>query len=328
MNIRSKLKGVTSVLKVKFMNRRVPLAVRFQLTNRCTSRCYYCNIWKTPSRELSTSQVFSVLDQLAGLGTMVISFSGGDVLLREDIGEIINYCKKKNIRPEINSNGCLVPAKIESLKDLALIKLSLDGPEDVHDVVRGRKGSYREVINAATAAKEKGIRFSFATTLTRYNIDSIDFLLETAERFGTIIAFQPLKLLYRGVDDIDSIAPSRDKYKKAIKRIIYAKKRGNKHIRNSLIELDHIINWPDYKKLRCWAGRIFCMINTDGDVYPCDRPHYDVRLPNCTEIGLNDALMGLPEVSCRGCGFCGTLELNLLTAFKVSVLDSIKRLIN
>ena len=49
---------------------------------------------------------------------------------------------------------------------------------------------------------------------------------------------------------------------------------------------------------------------------------------SCLEMGLKNALTNLPEVSCGGCGFCGTLELNLLTAFKVSVLDSVKKLIN
>lgn len=327
MKLSDKIRAASSILKVRFMNRRIPLAVRWQLTNRCTSKCAYCSIWKTRSEELTTEQIFSLLDELRQAGTMVISFSGGDPLLREDIGKIIDRCKNRGIRPEINTNGSLVPRKIEDLKNLDLLKLSLDGPEEIHDNVR-RHGSYAEVMEAAGILKTRGNKFTFATTLTKHNIGSIDFMLDKAREFNTVVAFQPLKRLYRGVEDMTPISPQQDEYRRAIERLITYKKQGNRHIRNSLIELEHIIHWPNYRPLKCWAGRIFCIIETNGDLFPCDRPHYNARLPNCLESGFATALHNLPGVSCGGCGFCGTLELNFIMSFRLSVLRTVKNLIN
>jgi len=116
-------------------------------------------------------------------------------------------------------------------------------------------------------------------------------------------------------------------FKKAIGRLIELKKKGGSHLRNSLIGLYHVYNWPKYKKLRCWAGKIFCIIDTDGTVMPCDRISYSTKLPNCREVGFSKALLSLPEVCCSGCGFCGVLELNFIMSFKIGTLESILNVI-
>jgi MoaA/NifB/PqqE/SkfB family radical SAM enzyme len=326
MKLRDKIQSLASILKVKFLNRRIPLAVRLQVTNRCTLQCKYCNLWSFKTGEPSTERIFGLIKQLSLLGTKRISISGGEPLLRGDIAEIINYCCKNGIYPEMNSNGKLVPGMIKEIKNLNFLKLSLDGPEEAHDLIRGR-GSYKDVIAAADAAYKNSINFGFATTLTKYNIDFLDHLLVVAKRYGTIVAFQPIKKLYRGINDIEELAPPEGKFKQAIGKLILEKKSGNIHIRNTLDNLWHIYDWPVYRKIKCWAGRIFCIIDAAGDLYPCDRINYGVLLPNCIEIGVEEAMGNLPEVNCSGCGFCGSLELNYLMSFKINILSSIKKII-
>ena len=58
-------------------------------------------------------------------------------MLREDIGAIIDYCKKKALHITINSNGFVLKEKLLSLKNADLVIMSLDGPEEVHDSIRG-----------------------------------------------------------------------------------------------------------------------------------------------------------------------------------------------
>ena len=327
MKLRDKIKSFRAILKVRILRKRVPLAVRFQLTNRCTLRCKYCNLWHTRTEELSIQQVISILDKLAELGTKRISFSGGEPLLREDIGQIIDYCWEKGIYPEMNSNGTLVPKMIKVIQNLDFLKLSLDGPEEIHDLARG-KGSYKAVMAAADAAYKDKINFGFATVLTKYNIDFLDYLLGIAKDYNTIVAFQPLKRLYRGISKIEDLAPAQDRFKRAISKLIIEKKAGNRHMRNSLVSLWHIYNWPRYEKLKCWAGRIFCIIDTNGNLSPCDRISYSAPVPNCIELGIEEAINRLPEVRCNGCGFCGSLELNYLMNFRFDILSSIKKILS
>lgn len=192
MKLRDKILSLKAILKVRYLHRRIPLAVRFQLTNRCTLQCKYCNIWHTETKELSTKEIFRIIHELSKLGTKRISFSGGEPLLREDIDEIITFCNKQGIYPEMNSNGTLVPKKIDTVKKLDFLKLSLDGPQEVHDAVRG-DGSYQKVIEAANISFKNKINFGFAYTLTKYNINFLDHVLGVATRYHTIVAFQPTK---------------------------------------------------------------------------------------------------------------------------------------
>ena len=179
------------------------------------------------------------------------------------------------------------------------------------------------MIEAAEAAKKAGLKFIFTTTLTKYNIGQLDGLIETAKKYDTFVAFQPLKKLCRGAEGIEGLYPDSDEFKKAISKLVDYKKTSLGSLRNSLVGLHHIYNWPRYGKLKCWAGKVFCIIDTEGTLWPCDRISYDQELPNCLHTDFKKALAVLPEVKCAGCGFCGVLELNFLMALKFGTMGSI-----
>lgn len=271
---------------------------------------------------MSIDRIVAILDDMAALGTQTISYSGGEPMLRADIGRILEETVKRGISTEMNSTGAGIPEHIAELKHLDFLKISLDGPQDIHDQVRG-KGSFHQAMAAAAAAQANGLRFIFSTTLTKYNIREVDFLLEKAKAFNTLVAFQPLKSLYRGVEDVNAMAPQQDDYAAAVVRLIDHKKKGSPHLRNSLTGLRHIARWPQYPDLQCWAGRFFCILSTNGTLMPCDRIAYKARLPNCLDAGFKKAFFDLPPVHCGGCGFCGVLELNLLMSLKADALRSI-----
>lgn len=330
MKFSNKLKSAVDLLRVKFVGKRVPLAVRWQLTNRCPNRCVYCNIWnEDQGGELSTAQAVKIIDDLKKLGTQTISFSGGEPLLRNDIGKILEYCDKRSISTSMNSNGCLVPKKIDQIRTLDLLKLSLDGPAEIHDRIACYEGSYQQVLSAIEAAQAAGIKTIFTATLTKYNIRHLRYILGIAERYHTLVAFQPLKRLSKGLEHLEEIMPEENDYKNAIAELVALKKKGNPNMRNSLCELEYIYHWPRYRRLKCWAGRIFCMIGTSGELYACDRLFYNAELPNCVDSGFAQAFKKVPlDINCEGCGFCGTLELNFLLSLKLGVAGTIKKVIN
>lgn len=327
MRLKSKIASVISILKLKMLGKKTPIAVRFQLTNRCDHRCHYCNVWKTKSNELSTDEVLSLLRELKDMGTKRISFSGGEPLLRNDIGKIINYCKDLRISPSMNSRGAGIEKKIVDIKKLDLLKVSIDGPEQIHDYLSGRKGAFKQSLRAVEISQKNGIKVTLTTTMTKYNIEHLDFVRELAKKYNTVVAFQPLKRLSRGVREMEDIYPERKKYRNAIEKLIEIKKQGNGHMRNSLIGLKHIYHWPDYPHLECSAGKLFCIIETNGDLYPCDRINYKTELPNCVELGFRKAFENLPQVNCSGCGFCGSLELNFLMGLRFGTISTVWRLI-
>ena len=325
MDFGTKAAFLKSIIQVKFFARRIPLVISWHLINRCNRRCKYCFRWETASGEMSREEVFKVIDELAGMGTRAIIFSGGEPLLRDDIGDIINYSRSKKIFTGLTSNGDLVGKRIGEIRNLNMLKLSLDGPREIHDFLRG-EGSYDKVMEAVRAAKKAGISIKLNTTLTKYNIECVDFLLEKSEELDIQVKFQPVSHVHAMGRDIGALLPEEDKYKEAISRIIRLKKR-NPYIINSVSALKYLYALPHSKKINCYAGRIICCIMANGDVTPCSAIRDCFSANNCLAASFKDAFEKLPPVSiCKGCWCTSTLELNCFLRFGLDTLLNIKNL--
>ena len=329
MNLSSKLQGGLDILKIRFLNKRIPIAARIELTNRCPNKCIYCDLKENvePSKE----EVFRLLDELKKLGTKKVSFSGGEPMIRKDIGEIIDYAKSLGISPEMNSCGFAVKERINEIKNLDVIKISLDGDREVHSLISQRKNSFDEAISAIEECRKNGILVVITTTLTKYNtnLKTIEKLLDMAKNYNIMIAFQPVKKMYYSKLNLDDIIPDKDEYQKVINFLMDFKRKNNGYLRNSISGLKYIYNNPVYNEKVCVAGRAFIIVDVDGTVYPCDRVDFEYKnkLPNWKDVGLRKAIENFPQPRCSGCGFCGALELGFLVDFRFDVVSSVERLL-
>ncbi|MBE7484543.1 MAG: radical SAM protein [Polyangiaceae bacterium] len=328
MKAADKAAALLDMAKVRALGRRIPVAVRINLNNRCHSRCRYCSFWSTPSEELATGEWRAVIADLGRLGTRRLSLSGGEPTLRKDLAEIVQAAVGQGIATELNSSGFLFAERKDALRPLELVKLSLDGSEPVHDRIRGRAGAFRELTSGIRVLEELGVKFSFAFTMTRENLDDIPFALDFARRHDTFVAFQPVMATEHSAEQVrQELFPDPADYRRAIQVLVKAKVRDPARLRNSLGGLRHIAAWPNISGLACWAGEAFAMIEANGDVVPCDRIRYDAPIPNVRTHGVARALAELPGYECAGCGFCGSVELNMLMAGRVDIVPSIARVI-
>jgi MoaA/NifB/PqqE/SkfB family radical SAM enzyme len=145
-----------------------PKNIHFSITNRCNLLCSFCGQNKkkwTREEELTFDDYRILLDQVAVMKDRTVSFSGGEIFVHPHIEKILAYCSEKKITISmILTNGTLLKEKqINALIDAspAHIGFSLDGTEEVHDQVRGIKGSYAKTIAAIESInrikKEKGL---------------------------------------------------------------------------------------------------------------------------------------------------------------------------
>ena len=175
MRIEQKFLSGLAFLRAKTFGLPGPLVIRWQVTDRCDGSCIYCGLWQKPRQEMSLNHILKVLEEIAGLGIKRISFSGGEPLLREDIGEILRQTKRMKISPSMNTNGAHIPEKLKELENVDLLKITVNGPRDIHNKIQGDKDLFDRTMEGAEVAARKKIPFSFATTLTRYNIEHLDF---------------------------------------------------------------------------------------------------------------------------------------------------------
>lgn len=303
----------------RVFGKRRPLFISWQITNRCNARCKYCDYWKYPEdKELTTQDIFWIIDELARLGTRAISFTGGEPLVRDDIGQIINYTAAKGITSKINSNGFLIKNKIDELVKVSQVNLSFDGPQDIHDCIRGN-GSYKAIFEAVSLLSKNKKKMAFHTVISKYNYSVIDFILEKCHEAGVGTFFQPATELYLLKKDSNFHSIDKDNFNKAISLLLKKKKEGNKHILNSVPGLTHLSFWPYPKRIFCAAGKVIFRINPKGDFFNCE------RFPNLTPVnslknGVGNALRAIPTRGCSEC-WCGPLvELNLLMQGKIGAI--------
>jgi MoaA/NifB/PqqE/SkfB family radical SAM enzyme len=315
INIFCKLAGV-------FVSRkRIPLIISWNITYRCNLQCSYCGWWKNNTEELTTDQIIYLIEDFVSMGTKFISFGGGEPLLREDLGEIIDFCKRKKIYISINTNGTLVKEKMNKIKKADTIKLSLDGPAYINDLVRG-KGGYDNVVEAIAECRKKGLKVDITTVISRYNVGHIPEILRMAEKHNTGIYFQPADNthFYSCKENISSWLPDKKDYKKAITLLINDKAKGNKFINNTLAGLQHLYYWPQAKKVACFMSFILCNVDPDGRIFICDSfPNYR-KFSKTIDFNLKKTFdnLSLPY-SCKQCWCASLADFNSLAVLKPNI---------
>ena len=160
----------------KIREKNIPLYCGFEVTNRCNIKCSICFQNQPESDELTTLEVKSILDQLADAGSLFLTITGGEPLLRRDFFEIAEYALKKTFAITLKTNATLIDSFIaKRLNDLTLhrIHISLLGATaKTHDAIAGVSGSFEKVVSAVRLLKNKSA-IMLATTVTKENISEL-----------------------------------------------------------------------------------------------------------------------------------------------------------
>lgn len=310
---------VKLLIKARFFKIKVPLAVSWTLTFRCNQRCLYCAIWKHDCREMVTSEVLSMMTEFIKLGTKWISFTGGEPLLRDDLGELIKFAKEKGVCVSVSSNGALIPEKIEELRCVDKVKLSLDGPCLVHDYVRGQ-GSFDKAMQAIEVCVKKRIPIILSCVLSKYNLNSIDYLLNLACRLRLKVLFQPAIRNLLCSETKNYLSASPDEYRKVINYLIDKKKKGAP-VYNSLSGLYYLYYWPQPRRICCSMGLLGFDLDPDGTILACNRKQGVLEGVDSSNLGIKEALKQVrPFSGCNQCWDSSLVEFNLITSLNLKAI--------
>src|ERR1017187_5869014 len=103
---------------------------------RCNLACAYCNEFDAVSQPVPLETMFQRLDQLARLGTSIITISGGEPILHPELDDIIGRVRTNGMIAGLITNGYLLTAeRIERLNRAGLdhMQISIDNvtPDEV-----------------------------------------------------------------------------------------------------------------------------------------------------------------------------------------------------
>jgi heme d1 biosynthesis radical SAM protein NirJ len=161
--------------------------VIWNLVRRCNLRCKHCYSISADvdfPGELSTAEVFAVMDDLKRFGVPVLILSGGEPLLRPDIFEISRRAKTLGFYVGLSSNGTLIDSSnIGAIADVGYdyVGISLDGIGGTHDAFRRRQGAFDASLAGIRLCRDRGLKVGVRFTLTLDNADELPKLLELIE---------------------------------------------------------------------------------------------------------------------------------------------------
>ena len=161
---------------VTFADRDKPIYAVWEITLRCNQACAHCGSRAGPTEErpdeLSTAELLEVAAELVRLGTREVTLIGGEAYLRDDIFDIVHFLSAQGIRVTMQTGGRgLSPRLAKALKDAGMkaVGVSVDGPEEIHDVLRDSVGSWRSAMRALEVCKEVGLVTSSNTQVNNLN---------------------------------------------------------------------------------------------------------------------------------------------------------------
>jgi heme d1 biosynthesis radical SAM protein NirJ len=164
--------------------------VIWNLIRRCNLRCKHCYSISADTDfpgELSTDEIFAVMDDLRAFRVPVLILSGGEPLLRPDIFEISARARALGFYVGLSTNGTPIDEKlIDRIADANYdyVGISLDGIGAVHDSFRRQEGAFKRSLNAVRLCRERGIKVGLRFTLTLDNAAHLPALLRLADDEG------------------------------------------------------------------------------------------------------------------------------------------------
>jgi len=297
-----------------------PFIVSWGVTHKCNLRCRYCGLhnWRF-TRELGTEEIKDVISQLYDHGTRVMKFTGGEPFLREDIAELVNFSHDLGMYVSVSTNGYMFEDRITKMKHLDSVSISIDGPERIHDEIRG-KGSYAVAEKALAAARARKINATISTVISSVNLTSLEYVLLLAKRFRVKAFFQPAisNLLFG--EESNPLSPEISGYRAAIRKLLHAKRRFAP-VGNSFSGLKHLYFWPDARPINCHAGKIIFRLDNEGQVNYCSRSVGKSADLNIIKQGVAHCLEQLKlSYGCAECWCYSLVELNLFCQGKIDTL--------
>lgn len=294
--------------------RPLPFSMTFILTHRCNFKCDYCDIPAAAGDEMTTAEFCRAIDELADVGMQRASFSGGEALLRRDALDIIGHARSRGLTTSLNSNAWLARDRIDLLAGaLDMLVVSLDGPENVHDLVRRRRGSYERVVATLEAAHARGLATATITVLSHANMNVVDDVLALARRHGFWAYFQPAyEDCFAHTRGLDAALGPRI-YADIAARLGRARAEGFP-VGASPGYLERLANGPAFGDCtRCHAGRYFGTVMPDGVVVPCHLTSGDHAYANGRDVGFARAFLDLPRPKAGpGCAISPYQESDLI----------------
>lgn len=281
-----------------------PFGAVFVVTDRCNARCRMCDIWKYRRNELDWKIFRDYLRSPVMTGIVNAAFTGGEPTLRNDLdlffGELLDRCPRLE-SVNISTNALLPDRLVEILERFAairrgrnrevniLVQMSLDGPGEIHDRIRGVPGAYGKVMESLMRVRrltEPGIDQYFLCVLQPDNIDHLDRIESMFADLNRPVTYNVLCDASYVISDRSSCLHLTPDQKNRISAFFMRQlSRPDLDFRHRY-HYREIVQWTSlpYRPRPCGLITQHIIVGSDGRLLPClnsgEIVYPDIRIPD------------------------------------------------
>lgn len=165
----------------------LPILV-WNIHSRCNCRCTMCDIWKrTDQTQLHSRELDQHRGALRRLGVKWVVLTGGEPLLNRDFSGICNFFRQEGIRLTLLTSGLLLRRVAQDVAaNIDDVIVSLDGPEPIHDKIRGVAGAFKAITEGIKALRNlrPAILINARCTIQKANHSALNQTVLASKEIG------------------------------------------------------------------------------------------------------------------------------------------------
>jgi len=269
-------------------------------TFRCNAKCHMCNIWQHPTKpaeELEPRYLEKLPDGLR------INVTGGEPMLRKDIGDIFEVLYPKASLLELSTNGYFTD-KIVSIAEKypnILIRVSIEGVGELNDTLRGIPGGFERALRTIKELKKTQCKnIGFSIVICDKNSEDLVKVYDLCAELGVELGNSVMHNSWY-FHKYDNEVHDREKAVRNEKDFIAALLQSSRRdLRGRLKDYGRAyFNRSILKRLAgeqtnyrppCGAGRDFFFIDPWGNVSPCNGSPEEWIIGNIKESSFDEIM--------------------------------------
>jgi MoaA/NifB/PqqE/SkfB family radical SAM enzyme len=276
------LAGLADARAARSWALRRPLEeIAIELTLHCNLSCTMCGVWRGKRHGIPYELARETLRQARDLGAATFTPCGAEVFMRRDTLDLLEYAELVGFeRINVVTNSlALNRAKLDRLAKMRSVHLnvSVDGPREVHDGLRGA-GAFDRAVRVLGEIRARDIPVGLSAVLMRPTIDRVEGVLELAASLGIDeVSLQPYQPEIGGAEvDHDRFRfspPDEEFLRERLQDIMaFADRLGVGLYTEHLLE--HVPAYLARGKRPipdggCFVPSRFLLVDQKGDAFPC-----------------------------------------------------------
>ncbi len=286
------MSGLLEEMTEKALKRNIPLSVQLDLTYRCNERCVHCYLDHDDHGEMTTAEIKHLLDEMADAGVFILTLSGGEIFLRKDFFELLEYARRRlTFCVKLKTNAIMIREREAArVRDLGVesIQISIYSHRpEVHDAITLVPGSLKRSVDAIRFLKSQGLRVVIANVLMVQNVQDYQGVRALAAELGVECTLDP------------TITPMMDGDRSVLSLGVDQNTLRQVFRDGSLVgDVEEFCAIPEpgdensLSALPCSASHTTCYVSPYGDVYPLRAVSASHR--KCAAPGRSSTSGGIP----------------------------------